>query len=112
MSNQFHEEEEFTTEFNGRTVLRILSQTKPHWKWVAGFLLCASLVAYMDGYFTFLSKRIIDDGIIAQNFDSLRETVIIYGSLIFVQAIAVFGFIYLTMVLGERVRYDLRKKMF
>lgn len=112
MSNQFHEEEEFTTDFNGRTVLRILAQTKPHWKWVAGFLFFAVLVAYMDGYFTFLSKRIIDEGIVARNMASLRQTVITYGMLIFVQSIAVFGFIYLTAVLGERVRYDLRKKMF
>lgn len=35
-----------------------------------------------------------------------------YGALIVVQALGVFGFIYLTGVLGEMVRYDLRKRLF
>ena len=35
-----------------------------------------------------------------------------YGVLILVQAIGVFLFIYLTAALGERIRYDLRKKLF
>jgi ATP-binding cassette, subfamily B, bacterial len=32
------EEEEFSGQFNGGTMLRILQQVKPHWKWVVGFL--------------------------------------------------------------------------
>jgi ATP-binding cassette, subfamily B, bacterial len=57
------EEEEFTTRFNGQTMLRILAQVRPHWKWVAGFLVTITLVAGMDSYFTFLRKQIIDQGI-------------------------------------------------
>ncbi len=106
------EEEEFTTKFNGQTVLRIMRQVKPYWHWIAGFILTIMLVSWLDSYFTFLSKGIIDDGIIAKDMDVLRNIVTRYGSLIVVQAICVFGFIYLAGVLGERVRYDLRKKMF
>jgi len=106
------EEEEFTTQFNGRTFLRILAQTRPHWRWVVGFLVTVAAVSAMDSYFTFLSKRIVDEGILAGDRAALVEIVTIYGVLILVQAIGVFGFIYLTGVLGERVRYDLRKKMF
>ena len=36
----------------------------------------------------------------------------LYGSLIAVQSITVFGFIYICGLLGEQVRYDLRKGMF
>jgi len=57
------EEEEFTTRFNGQTILRILAQVKPYWRWVAGFLVTITLVAGMDSYFTFLRKQIIDQGI-------------------------------------------------
>ncbi len=113
MSNDFEfEEEEFTTEFNGRTLLRILAQARPHWPWVAGFLVSIAVVSGLDSYFTFLSKRIIDEGIVAGDREALVQIVTIYGSLIVVSAVAVLGFIYGAGVLGERIRYDLRKKIF
>ncbi len=112
MSDQYFEEEEFSSQFNGKTVLRILAQTLPHWKWVAGFLLAILITSILDGYFTFLSKRIIDEGIMAANKTALIKIVIQYGLLILVQAVTVFTFIFLAGILGERVRYDLRKKLF
>jgi ATP-binding cassette subfamily B protein len=112
MSHFEFEEEEFTTQFNGRTILRILAQIKPHWKWVVGFILTVALVSALDSYFTFLSKRIIDEGIVAGDRAALTRIVTSYGLLIVVQASGVFGFIFLAGVLGERVQYDLRKKMF
>ena len=45
MSQQYFEEEEFSTQFTGKTTLRIVQLAKPHWKWVLGFLLTISLVA-------------------------------------------------------------------
>jgi ATP-binding cassette subfamily B protein len=112
MTQHYFEEEEFDTEFNGETILRILAQTKPHWPWVIGFLLSIIFVSVLDGYFTFLSKRIIDEGIIAGDKGVLVSIVTRYGALILVQSLFVFGFIYQAGVLGERVRYDLRKKSF
>jgi ATP-binding cassette subfamily B protein len=113
MSDEFEfEEEEFTTQFNGRTLLRILAQARPHWPWVVGFLACIATVSALDSYFTFLSKRIIDEGIVAGNKEALIQIATIYGSLILVSAVTVFGFIYGAGVLGERIRYDLRKKLF
>lgn len=112
MSNIAFEEEEFTTQFTGKTLLRILTQAKPHWQWMLGFILMISAVSALDSYFTFLSKRIVDEGILAGNTLVLREIVTQYGLLVLVQAAAVFGFIYLAGVLSERIRYDLRKKMF
>ncbi len=91
---------------------RVLGLLKPHWKWAVGFLLCIALVSIIDSYTTFLSKRIIDEGIIAGSREAIVRTIIIYGSLILVQAASAFGFIYLVGVLAERVRYDLRKQMF
>ncbi|MEJ2208167.1 MAG: ABC transporter ATP-binding protein [Anaerolineae bacterium] len=113
MSDEFEfEEEEFTTQFNGRTLLRILGQARPHWRWVVGFLLSIALVSGLDSYLTFLGKRIVDEGIVPGNRAILGQILTLYGGLILVQAVGVFGFIYLAGVLGERVRYDLRKKMF
>ncbi len=112
MANTEFEEEEFTTSFNGQTLRRILAQTRPHWKMVAGFLAAIAVVSFMDAYFTFLHKRIVDDGILANDQATLVSIVTQYGLMIVAQSVAVFIMIYLTGMLGERVRYDLRQKMF
>lgn len=109
--NEF-QEEEFSTTVNGKTVLRILAQLKPHWRWVAGFLLCITVVSWLDSYFTFLNKEIIDRGVANKDVQTIIDIMIPYAGLLLVQAVGVFSFIWLTGVLGERVRYDLRKKMF
>lgn len=106
------EEEEFDTQFNGQTLRRILGLTKPHWPYLAGFVVLIAGAAFLDSYFTYLSKLIIDDGIVARDRAALTRTLTIYGSLIVVQALTVFGFIYFTGILGERIRYDLRKQLF
>jgi ATP-binding cassette subfamily B protein len=106
------EEEEFTTQFNGRTLLRILGQTRPHWKQLVAFVIAVAVVSALDSYFTFLSKRMVDEGILAGDKQALTRIVLTYGSLIIVQAIFVFGFIYMASILGERIRYDLRKQLF
>ncbi|MCB0112437.1 MAG: ABC transporter ATP-binding protein [Caldilineaceae bacterium] len=112
MSEEHFEEEEFTTQFNGQTILRILKQGMPHWPLMALFLASIASTAFVDSYLTFLSKRIIDEGIVARNMDQLIAIVTQYGVFIVVQAILVFGFIIAAGRLGERVQYDLRKKMF
>jgi ATP-binding cassette subfamily B protein len=112
MSEHYFEEEEFTTQFNGRTILRIMKQARSHWQWVIGFILMIALVSSLDSYFTYLSKRIVDEGILAKNVAALWNIITLYGALIIVQAGGVFGFVYLAGVLGERIRYDLRQQMF
>jgi ATP-binding cassette subfamily B protein len=106
------EEEEYAASINKKTLRRILSQAAPHWKWLVGFILAVAYVSILDSYFTFLSKRIIDEGIIAGNRGALIRITGLYGLLIVIQAVGVFAFIWLAGVLGERIRYDLRKKMF
>ncbi len=112
MSTEYLEEEEFATSFSGKTFRRIFGLIRPHWKTAAGFLGTIVLVSSIDSYFTYLGKRIIDDGITAHNPQALVHILTIYGGLIAVQAALVFTFIYLVGLLGERVRYDLRKSMF
>ncbi len=106
------EEEDFTTRFNGHVVLRILRQVVPYWHWVLGFMLLIGVTSVGDSYFTYLSKQIIDDGIVGQNPAQLTRLLAMYGGLAVVQALAVFGFVYLAGVLGERVQYDMRRKLF
>ncbi len=112
MSTVEFQEEEFGAEFNGRTLLRILKQTGPHWHWVVGFLVSVAVVSFLDSYFTFLGKRIIDEGLVARDPEALLRLILLYGSLQLVLSLGVFGFIYLAGTLGERVQFDLRQRMF
>ena len=113
MSQHEHfEEEEFETEFNGQTVARILRQGLEHWPLMFGYLFSMVLTAFLDGYFTLLSKRIIDDGILAGDIDRVMQLLTQYGLAIVLMALSVLGFIASASRLGERVQYDLRKKMF
>jgi ATP-binding cassette, subfamily B, bacterial len=106
------EEEEFQAQITGKTLGRILTLAKPHWKWVTGFLIGIAFVSMIDAYFTFLTKQIIDNGILAHNIPTAQRAFMIYGGLILVQALFVFGFIYMVGILGERIRFDLRQTMF
>jgi len=112
VSANYIEEEEFQTRFSGKIFVRILGLIKPHWPQVVGFLLAILVVSGLDAWFTYLSKQIVDNGIVPRNVDSLLTTLELYGSLIIVQAIATFFFIFFVSILGERVRYDLRRMMF
>jgi ATP-binding cassette subfamily B protein len=110
--HDYLEEEEFTTQFNGQTLRRIGGQLKPYWPWVLGFLSLIVMVSALDSYFTYLSKRLIDEGIMAKDTAAAAAILTQYASLILVQAVSVFGFIYMTGILGEKVRFDLRESMF
>ncbi|GAB4441985.1 MAG: ABC transporter ATP-binding protein [Anaerolineae bacterium] len=115
MSDQYYEfeEEEFTTRFNGKTIKRIAAQAWPrYWTWVVGFVSLVALVSFQDSLFTYISKLIIDEGILAGDVARLTQLIAIYATLILVQAAAVFGFVRLCGTLGQRIQYDLRRQMF
>ena len=106
------EEEEFETEFNGQTVARILRQGLVHWPLMSGYLFSMVLTALLEGYFTFLGKRIIDEGILVGNADQVMRLLLQFGLVILLMSLGVLGFIASAARLGERVQYDLRRMMF
>lgn len=110
--NEHFEEEEFNTQFNGQTVIRIAKQGLVHWPLMLGYLLCIGLLAVLESYFTYLSKLIIDDGILAGDTAALWRIIAQYLALTVISAGLVYCFITCAARLGERVQYDLRKKMF
>jgi ATP-binding cassette subfamily B protein len=112
MSDFGFEEEEFSTSLDRGTIWRIALEVKQHWKWVLGFMLSVGWVSALDSYFTYLSKRIIDEAIVPGNSAALTPIVTVYAAMIMVQVVGVLAFIYLAGVLGQRVQYELRKKMF
>lgn len=107
-----YEEEEFEATFSGKTIRRILGLLRAYRLQVITFMLTVGFVSMLDSVFTYLSMRIVDDGIIARNPAMLWRMLLIYGGLLLCQSGLVFGFIYICGILGERVRYDLRKGLF
>ena len=106
------EEEEFTTEFNGQTLMRVLSQARAHWPMIAGFLIFITAVSLLESTTTYLDKQIIDVGIVPGDVRALLRIVALYVVIFVIQSAFVFGFIVLAGMLGETVQYDLRKRLF
>ena len=106
------EEEEFGDTLDGRTLRRILGLVRPHWRHVAGFLLAISIISVLESWFTYQGKRIIDEVIIPQDTSALRGILINYLIIALGFGTGVFIFIYLTGLLGQRVQYELRQRLF
>ena len=80
---------------------RLLLLLKPHWRWVAGFLLSIALVSIIDAYTTYLSSQIIDEGIRAGSREAIVRIVLIYGGVMLFQR-ADLWFYLLNRCVGER----------
>lgn len=114
------EEEEFTTSFNGRTLVRILGLSRPHWYIVAGFVIAIGFVSVIEAYMTLLGARIIDEGILVYDeagtligdTDRLLSIVSQFGLLMVFFSAMVATFIYLAARLSQQIQYDLRKYLF
>lgn len=112
MPSDFYEEEEFEGKLGGGVFKRILKLMRPHWHWVAGFLITITIVSVLDAFSTYLSKQIVDEGIVGGNITALQRVLIQYGLLILIQAVGMFAFVYMVSALGERIRYDMRQMLF
>ena len=112
MSENYYEEEEFTTEFNSQTIWRIFKHGLVHWPLMLTFFIGITMVALIESYFTYISKQMIDEGILANDIPRLTSLAMQYGGLLIIFAGFVFMFIIAAGTLGHRVQYDLRQQMF
>ncbi len=112
MEEEVFEDDETNTRFSSRTVTRILQQVVPYWRLVVFFLSLVVLITISDSIFTYFGKQLVDDAILPQDPVALRTILTNYAILSIISAAIVFGFIFITGLLGEKVRYDLRRKLF
>jgi ABC-type multidrug transport system fused ATPase/permease subunit len=87
MSEYQHDEEEFTTGFNGHTVLRMLGEVKRYWPQVLLFLVTIAGVAVGDAYNTYLNKRIIDEAIALHDTSRLLSIGLLFASIMLLQSL-------------------------
>ena len=112
MSDQYFDEEEFKQSMSGATLKRITLVGLRHWPLMATFLVSILCVSVMESYMTVLTKRMIDEGIVARDVAALNRISLQYGLLWFVFAIFIFGMIMGAAYLGARVQRDLRTQLF
>lgn len=113
MSDEYRfEEEEFETQFNGKTLGRLFQYARVYWRAITGFLVLIVMIAFLDSLFTYLSKLIIDEGILAGDVDRLMQLIGFYASLVVLQALGIGGIIYLTELVVINLKYDMRQQMF
>lgn len=110
--NAFQETDYSSEGSFGKIFIRIFKFMKPHWGYMFIFLTAVVLTSISDAYLTYLNKRIIDEGILSGSISVLLSIIYQYGGIVIFEAFTVFTFIYVVGIVGEKVRYDLRQKMF
>lgn len=112
MTEQYFEEEEFETAFDGRTLVQLLRLQLRHKRWVAVYLASTLAISVQEAYLTFLTKRIVDEGLVAGDWPHVVGLIVHYGAVFAGFSIPVVGFIVGAGYLGELIRYDLCRDMF
>lgn len=110
----YYDENELDDEVNLQSgvLSRLLKLLKPYWLTVVLGVLSIVVVSWLDAYFTVLNKRIIDEGIVARDVDAMVALFRNYAVIVLAQMVAFFVMMLSVSIQGERLRYDLRKKLF
>lgn len=94
------------------TMRRILALAAPYPRAMAGFVISVAVVSVLDSVYSMIRRTILDRYIMAGDRTVLAPSLWAYLGTIVLQAIGVLAFIYLVGMLGERIQYDLRKRLF
>lgn len=105
-------EKEIVKGLQGKALYRIFKTAKPHWGWMAGFVFFIALTAFLDSTGTYLSKFLIDEGVMPRNLDMVKFYAFRYGMVYLANSISIFLFIFCAGRLGEWIQFDLRGKLF
>ena len=112
--SQHYDENELDDEVHITTgvMKRLLSVVKSHWKALLLGMVGVISVSLLDSYFNIISKNIIDQGILMGDKSALLRLLGLYMGILALSCIGFFIFIYSTSIMGEKLRYELRMKIF
>ena len=110
--SKYFDEEEFERSMSTRTLLRIVKLSGKHWWLALGSLGGILIVSVIEAYFTFMTARIIDEGVIPRDAETLTTLAWQYLLWWIPFAVMVFVFIICTGSLGHYVKRDMRRTMF
>jgi len=91
---------------------RLLKLLKKYWLLILFGIAAIAFVSWLDAYFTVLNKQIIDEGIVTKNVNFMIKLFRNYSLIVLAQLAGFFVMMYSVGLLGEKLRYDLRGKLF
>jgi len=94
------------------TMRRILALAAPYPRTTVGFLLAVAIVSVVDSGYSMIRRAILDRYVMLGERTILAPALWAYLGTIFLEALCVLAFIYLVGMLGERIEYDLRRRLF
>ena len=98
--------------YDAKLMKRLLGYIKPYSKYVVLAILMNIVVAALGPLRPYLTKIAIDDYIVNSNYDGLIYiSILLVGTLIF-QALVQYFLTYFTQLMGQKIIYDLRVKLF
>ncbi len=98
--------------YDANLMKRLLGYVKPYSKYVVIAILMNIVVAALGPLRPYLTKIAIDDYIVNSNYDGLMYISILLVGTLVIQAIIQYFLTYFTQLMGQKIIYDLRVKLF
>lgn len=112
MSTRRLEQEFFKGELKGTILKRLLELSRPHWRLLLTFTISITITALFDSANTMVTRYFIDDGVLSGDRSKLLRYGLLYGGMFLVNSLNFFVFFLNAGRLGEKLQFDIRKKLF
>ncbi|MEO8666486.1 MAG: ABC transporter transmembrane domain-containing protein, partial [Ignavibacteria bacterium] len=106
------EDEVLTRKVDPRIMRRLLSFFKPYTKYIVFATILTITISALAALRPRLTPIAIDDKIMNKDYPGLQYIILIMLSTLVLQGIIQYGSTYLTSWIGQKIIYDLRKKVF
>ena len=108
----FHEEEALGKAYDSRLMKRLLKYARPYrWQLILGVILLIG-GSGLQLLLPVLVQIGIDDYIATKDIGGLGEITLVYGAILFTAFLLSYAQLYITMLVGQKVQYDIRMEIF
>ena len=98
--------------YDSKLMKRLLAYAKPYKKYIVTGILLNILVAGLGPVRPYLTKIAIDDSIVHKDYHGLLIIILILFGALILQAAIQYSLTYYTQLMGQKIIYDLRIKLF
>lgn len=98
--------------YDSKLMKRLLGYVKPYTKYVVVAIILNLIVAGLGPLRPYLTKIAVDDYIAAKDYDGLLNIALLLIGSLFLQSIIQYFLTYYTQLMGQKIIYDLRVKLF
>ncbi len=98
--------------YDSKLMKRLLGYVKPYKKYIVLAIFLNILVAGLGPVRPYLTKLAVDDAIVNKDYNVLLNIVLILIATLLLQAVMQYTLTYYTQLMGQKIIYDLRVKIF